>query len=68
MLGNIRPDHLSICLSVCLSVRKVYCGKTADWIRNAVWNGEWGYPGIHVLDGVHLPQGEGVDFGVIFPH
>ena len=29
MLRNIRLDHLS----VDLSVRKVYCGKTADWIR-----------------------------------
>jgi len=26
-------DHLSVCRSVCLSVRKVYRGKTADWIR-----------------------------------
>jgi len=24
---------LSVCLSVCRYVRKVYCGKTADWIR-----------------------------------
>jgi len=29
MLRNIRLDRL--CVSVC--VRKVYCGKTADWIR-----------------------------------
>jgi len=29
MLRNIRLDHLS----VGLSDRKVYCGKTADWIR-----------------------------------
>jgi len=29
MLRNIRLDHLS----VCLSVREVYCGKTAEWIR-----------------------------------
>ena len=33
MLRNIRLDHLYVGLSVCLSVRKVYCGKTADWIR-----------------------------------
>jgi len=25
--------YRSVCLSVCLFVRKVYCGKTADWIR-----------------------------------
>jgi len=29
MLRNIRLDHLS----VCLAIHKVYCGKTADWIR-----------------------------------
>jgi len=29
MLQNIRLDHLS----VGLSVHKVYCGKTAEWIR-----------------------------------
>jgi len=33
MLRTCRLDHLSVCLSVCLSVLKVYCGKTADWIR-----------------------------------
>jgi len=33
MVQNIRLDHLSVCLSVCRSVRKVYCGKTAGWIR-----------------------------------
>ena len=27
------PVAYPICLSVSLSVRKVYCGKTADWIR-----------------------------------
>jgi len=39
MVRNIRLDRLSVahlsvsvCLSVCLSVWKVYCGKTADWI------------------------------------
>jgi len=31
MLRTCRLDHLSVCLSVC--VWKVYCGKTADWIR-----------------------------------
>jgi len=25
--------QLSVCLSVCLHVWKVYCRKTADWIR-----------------------------------
>ena len=30
MLRTCRLDHLSV--SVCLCVRKVYCGKTANWI------------------------------------
>jgi len=33
MLRNICLDHLSVCRSVGLSFCKVYCGKTADWIR-----------------------------------
>jgi len=36
MLWNIDLDHLSVCWSDCqsvgLSVCRVYCGKTADWI------------------------------------
>jgi len=31
MLKQLSPI-ISVGLSVCLSVRKVYCGKTADWI------------------------------------
>ena len=31
VVRNICLDHL--CVSVCVCVRKVYCGKTADWIR-----------------------------------
>jgi len=27
-----------VCLSVCQSVWKVYCGKTADWIRMPFWS------------------------------
>jgi len=35
MESSCRLAHLSVCacLSVGLSVRKVYCGKTANWIR-----------------------------------
>jgi len=32
-LLTCRLFHLSVCVSVCVSVRKVYCGKTAEWIR-----------------------------------
>ena len=31
MVRACRLAHLSVC--VCVSVRKVYCGKTTDWIR-----------------------------------
>jgi len=33
MESSCRVSHLSVCVLVCVSVRKVYCGKTADWIR-----------------------------------
>jgi len=33
MLRTCRLDHLSVYLSVRQCVRKVYCGKMADWIR-----------------------------------
>jgi len=42
--------------SVCLSVWKVYCGKTANWIQIDVVSG--GGQGMGVLDGVHVPQAE----------
>ena len=38
MLQTCRQAHLSVCVcrsvgrSVCLSVQKVYCGKTVEWI------------------------------------
>jgi len=40
MESTYRLSHLSVCVSVylsvylpvCRSIRKVYCGKTADWI------------------------------------
>jgi len=34
---------------------------------DAVWDGEWGQPGIYVLDGVHMPQKEWTVLG-IFRH
>ena len=58
MVRNIRLDHLF----VCLSVRKVYCGKTADWIRDRMPFGVVSGmgPGIDALDGVHVPQWKGL--------
>jgi len=47
MLRNIRLGHLS----VGLSVRKVYCGKTADWIRMSFGVVSGVGRGVGVLDG-----------------
>ena len=60
MVRNIRLDHLS----VGLSVRKVYCGKTADWIWMpfGVVSGVGRRMG--VLDGVVIVEGEGAVFWV----
>jgi len=44
---------------VCLSVRKVYCGKMADWIRIPFGVVSGVGRGIGVLDGVQVPQGKG---------
>ena len=41
MLQNICLDLLSVSQSVCLSVRIVYCGKTADWIWMSFWVVSW---------------------------
>jgi len=63
--------HLSVCLcvcvclSVCLLVRKVYCGKTADWIRMPFWMGSGVGRGMGVLDrgGDVIVEEEGVVWG-----
>ena len=51
MESSCRLSHLSVCLSVC--VRKVYCGKTADWMVTGVGRG------MGVLDGVVIVEGKG---------
>ena len=55
MLRNICLDHLSVGLSVC----KVYCGKTADWIRMLFEVVSGVGRGISVLDGVVIVEGKG---------
>ena len=56
---SCRLTHLSVCLSFCLSVWKVYCGKTTDWIwmpfgmMSGV--GQW----MGILDGVVIVKGKG---------
>ena len=64
MLRNIRLDHLS----VGLSVRKVYCGKMADWIRMPFGVMSGVNEGIHVSDGSPRASGKGVNFGVVYLH
>ena len=52
-----RPVAYAVCRSVCLSVgrsvRKVYCSKTADWIRMRFGVVSGVGQGMGVLDGVH---------------
>jgi len=60
----VYPICRSVCVSVCqlvgLSVQKMYCDKTADWIWmpfRVVSGVSWG---MDILDGIHVPQGKGV--------
>ena len=53
----------SVCLSVCRSVRKVYCGKMADWIRMSFGVVSGVGRGMDVLDGVVIVEGEGEIWG-----
>jgi len=62
MVQVCRLDLLSVCLSVCLLVRKVYCGKTAERIRmpfGVVSGVSWG---MGVLDGGGYHRREWVSF------
>jgi len=68
MLRNIRLGHLSVCWSVGLSVRKVYCGKTADWIQMLFGVVSRVSRRIGVLDGVVIVEGEGAVLGMYLGH
>ena len=48
----------SVGRSVCVYVRKVYCGKTADWIRMPFGMLRGVGRGMSVLDGVIIVEGE----------
>jgi len=63
---SCRLSHLSVCTCVC--VRKVYCGKTADWIRMPFGVVSGVGRGMGVLDGGPCAQGEGGVSGILFPH
>ena len=51
-------------MSVGLSVHKVYCGKTAEWIRIPFGMVSGVGRGMGVLDGVAIVEGSGAVFGV----
>ena len=57
MSRAFRLAHLFVG-SVCLSVRKVYCGKTADWIRMPFRMVNEVCRGMGVLDGVVIVKGK----------
>ena len=54
---------LSVCRLICLSDRKVYCGKTAEWIRMTFGMVSGVNRGMDVLDGVVIVEGEGQFWG-----
>jgi len=76
MFRTCRLAHLSVCVCVCVcvhlsvgqSVRKVYCGKTVDWICMPFGMVSGVGHGMGVVDGVHVPQVEGAVLGVWHPH
>jgi len=59
MLRTCRLAHLR----VCLSVRKVYCGKMAEWIQMPFGMVSGIGQGMGVLDGVVIIEGEGAVLG-----
>ena len=59
MESTCRLAHLSVCVCVDLSVWKVYCGKTADWIRMPFGMVSGVGRGMGVLDGSGDHRGEG---------
>jgi len=68
-LGLSSKPCRSVCLCVCRSVLKVYCGKTAEWVWMpfGVVSGV-GPREMSVLDAIHVPQGEWAVLGVCCPH
>ena len=68
MLRTWRLAHLSVCVCVfiyvCVSVRKVYCGKTAEWIRMPFGMVSGVGRGMGVLDVGGYRRTEGTVLGV----
>jgi len=55
-------SHLSVALCVNLSVQKVYCGKTADWIRMLLGMVSGSVKGWVYQMGVVIVEGKGSSF------
>ena len=58
-----RPVAYPICRSVCLSVWKVYCGKTVEWIWMPFVVVSGVGRGMGVLDGMVIVEGKGQFWG-----
>jgi len=63
MLRTCCLGRLSVCLSVCRSVRKLYCGKMADWIWMLFGMVSGVGRGMRVLDGWWSLKGKGQFWG-----
>jgi len=63
-MTSCRLSHLSVGVYVYQSVRKVYCGKTADLIRMTFGLVSGVGRGMGVLDGVVIVEREGAVLGV----
>jgi len=57
MESTCRLAHLSVCICVCLSVRKVYCSKTAVRIRMPFGMVSGVSGGLGVVDGMVIVCG-----------
>jgi len=63
-LLTCRLARLFVCVCVCVSVRKVYCGKTADWIQMPFGVVSGVSRGMGVLGEMVIVEGEGAVLGV----
>jgi len=63
-LSSIPSVGRSVCLLVCVSVRKMYCGKMDDWIQMPFGMVSGVGRGMRILDGMVIVIWEGAVLGV----